>query len=252
MRLRIVGCHSPFALAGQVTPGYLVESDGTRILLDCGFGVVSGLSKYIAVESLTSVVISHLHPDHSADLIPLGFALMVAKSEGKLEPPMKVFVPQGGSEIFHSVLQVQGNLAREVLSGMELIEYQGETIEVDNLTLQLAPTGHRMNCHCVRISTGTKSLGYTADTAYQEELASIFAGVDLLLAEAGAVSEEQAKAASHMLPEEAGKLGEETKAGKLVLTHFLPGTDTEDVAKRARTTYSGELIIAEEGLLVEV
>ena len=55
-----------------------------------------------------------------------------------------------------------------------------------------------------------------------------------------------------MLPEEAGKLGEETKAGKLVLTHFLPGTDTEDVAKRARTTYSGELIIAEEGLLVEV
>ena len=71
MKLTILGKWSPYPPAGGACPGYLVEADGVRILLDCGSGVVSSLHRVGTAFDLNAIVISHLHPDHFTDIYPL-------------------------------------------------------------------------------------------------------------------------------------------------------------------------------------
>src|SRR5579864_5339415 len=50
----------------------LLDLDGLPILFDCGHGVVQRLLEAgIAHDRLNHIVLSHFHPDHVSDIIPL-------------------------------------------------------------------------------------------------------------------------------------------------------------------------------------
>ena len=60
---------------GQAASGYVVESDGTRLLMDCGSGIAAEL-RARDPGPLTAIVISHFHADHWFDLVPLHYAYL--------------------------------------------------------------------------------------------------------------------------------------------------------------------------------
>ncbi|HEY3614439.1 MAG TPA: MBL fold metallo-hydrolase, partial [Gaiellales bacterium] len=74
--LHVLGCATAGGNPGEACSGYLVTAGGSRILLDCGPGVVASLLARDA-SPLTAVVLSHLHFDHIGDVVPLGFAHMI-------------------------------------------------------------------------------------------------------------------------------------------------------------------------------
>ena len=47
MRLTILGSSASYADAGRACSGYLIENAGTRVLLDCGHGVLANLTQVI-------------------------------------------------------------------------------------------------------------------------------------------------------------------------------------------------------------
>ncbi|MBI0392649.1 MBL fold metallo-hydrolase [Thermoactinomyces sp. CICC 24226] len=67
MRWTVLGCHSPYPAPGGGTPGYLLEAEGKKILIDCGSGILARLVERIAIEALDAVLLSHLHHDHIVD-----------------------------------------------------------------------------------------------------------------------------------------------------------------------------------------
>ena len=75
MRLTILGNNGPFPAPGGACSGYLVESDSgeTRILLDCGTGVLAHLTQLTPDIHLDAVVLSHLHYDHMSDMLPMHY-----------------------------------------------------------------------------------------------------------------------------------------------------------------------------------
>ena len=79
MKLTVLGCWAPYPKAGGACPGYLVQVGETNILLDCGNGVLSNLQRHLDFRSLNAVIISHLHPDHFADLFCLRHAIEGAR-----------------------------------------------------------------------------------------------------------------------------------------------------------------------------
>ena len=112
---------------------------------------------------------------------------------------------------------------------------------------------HGMNCHGVVLeSTSGDSLGYTGDTKQGPNLAKIFQGIDLLLCEATVSSEEHGRQTSHLTPEQAGILATAANVDQLVLTHFLPGTDTEDKRKRAACHFRGKIHVAQTGVTYHI
>ena len=68
MKLTVLGPCGGFPAAGEATSGYLLELDGRHILIDCGSGVLSNLFRFISLDQLDAVILTHLHTDHICDI----------------------------------------------------------------------------------------------------------------------------------------------------------------------------------------
>ena len=93
MNLRIIGRSSPYAGPGEAAIGNVVENEGGHIMLECGSGVVAKYLERYNLAELKGVIISHLHPDHAADLFPLGFALQRAVMQDLRKEPVALYLP---------------------------------------------------------------------------------------------------------------------------------------------------------------
>ena len=91
MKLTILGNNGPYPAAGGACSGYLLTGDHgrTQVLIDCGAGVLSGLSTWISWEALDAVILSHLHYDHMSDLLPMQYAMQFHPRPA----PLPVFAP---------------------------------------------------------------------------------------------------------------------------------------------------------------
>ena len=79
----------------------MVEGE-TRVLIDCGPGILSHLQRSYPLSSLTAVLISHMHADHFLDLLPLRYAYKYG-----LEPapePVAVYLPPNGEELLRNMV----------------------------------------------------------------------------------------------------------------------------------------------------
>lgn len=90
MELVVLGCQAGMPADGRASSGYLVVTSRCRILLDCGPGVAAALSAHGGAGSLDAVVVTHLHPDHCYDLLPIGISRRNAAA------PLPLYVPAAG------------------------------------------------------------------------------------------------------------------------------------------------------------
>ena len=85
MKLTIIGASGSFPGPGSPASCYLVTAQGVaedgvtprtwRILLDLGNGSLGVLQRYIELEELDGILLSHLHPDHCMDLCGMHVAI---------------------------------------------------------------------------------------------------------------------------------------------------------------------------------
>ena len=110
MRLTVLGKSPSWQDAGGACSGYLVEDNGTRVLLDCGNGVFAKLRERIDYVDVDAVVISHLHADHFLDLVPYSYALTYAPRQ----QPVPVHAWPGTDNPARPVLHAPAGRARHL------------------------------------------------------------------------------------------------------------------------------------------
>src|SRR5690242_9232240 len=103
MKLTIVGASPSFENPGGASSSYLVETRSERILVDCGHGSVSILRTLTELRDITAIVISHMHPDHIFDLVPLTYAYR-ALERGRPAPPL--YLPPDGTSLLSRLGEV--------------------------------------------------------------------------------------------------------------------------------------------------
>ena len=88
MRLTVLGAGPAYTdREGSTGACYLVEHAGTHVLLDIGQGSFPRIFRHVPPEDVDAVVVSHLHPDHFIDLVPMRHYLRY-----QLEPSRRVRV----------------------------------------------------------------------------------------------------------------------------------------------------------------
>lgn len=245
MELTVLGCWAPYPRAGEACSGYLLKTEQTTVLLECGHSVFSTLRKYQDFNELDAVVISHYHPDHFADLYALRHALRGAKILGRRTEPLRLIIPAQPVDVFNYWYSTE--------------EFRVEPIAcpivVKDIRFRFPPAFHTMPGYMV-IAEDEKGrrLVYSGDTDYVEEGLAVAQGADILLAEASILERdiEYARKARHLTAREAGRWASMCRVKKLVLTHFWPEYDLKDIEAEARAEYSGEIELAREGLTVKV
>jgi ribonuclease BN (tRNA processing enzyme) len=74
MRLTTIGTGAAAPTPYRVCAGHLVEAGATRLLLDCGSGVVHRMAQLgIGWMEITHLALTHFHADHTSDVATLVF-----------------------------------------------------------------------------------------------------------------------------------------------------------------------------------
>jgi ribonuclease BN (tRNA processing enzyme) len=85
---------------------------------------------------------------------------------------------------------------------------------------------------------------YSGDTDMCDSLERLARRTDLFVCES-ALPDDQ-KVPGHLTPSLAGKIASRAEAKRLVLTHLYPPSEGVDIVKQARSTYKGEIVMAED------
>jgi ribonuclease BN (tRNA processing enzyme) len=104
----------------------------------------------------------------------------------------------------------------------------------------------------VQLSANGRLLTYSADTAPNEQLVEFARGSDLLLIEGTLPRPERTGERGHLTPREAGQLGREARAQRLVVTHYSDELDAGWLRSEAVGGYGAEVELAEEGSVYTV
>ena len=76
MQLTVIGKHGPYETAeGGAASAYLVREGDTALLLDMGPGALGRIQKEIDIKKLNAIYLSHLHFDHTSDLLAFRYLL---------------------------------------------------------------------------------------------------------------------------------------------------------------------------------
>jgi ribonuclease BN (tRNA processing enzyme) len=236
---------------GGACSGYLVQSKGTNVLVDCGFGVLSRLVDTGALDALTAIVVTHSHPDHCADLVGVHMALRYG-----LTPCGDRIVPVYAGPGVVEELSGLGDPYGEDLAEGPLRFSRADpatSTPIGAFGLRLAPTTHVRRCFAVRLDALGRSVVFTGDTGPSADVARLASGTDLLVAESTLGPRRCGQdGAGHLSAEGAGRLAADAGAGRLLLTHFYVEHGPDSLVAAARSFCSCHVGVAMEGAVHDV
>jgi ribonuclease BN (tRNA processing enzyme) len=220
--LTVLGAGPAYAVEpGATGAAYLVEGWGTAVLLDLGQGSFPRLAAAIEPSRLDAVVISHLHPDHFVDLIPLRHYLVF-----QFEPPRRLAVlgPVGLDDRIDALHAQPGFTAAALDCG----RLDRPSRSVGGLTLEGRLVTHTEESYAVRLSGPTgPGLVYSGDCGRADDLAPLIRPGDTLLVEVSFGVGPVPEGALHLDAPAIARLVRATRPGMVLLTHLQMGNDPE-------------------------
>lgn len=256
MRLTVLGCSGSGPGPASPASGYLVDSGGVRLVLDLGNGTVGALQRHLDPWQLDAVVLTHLHPDHSAD----ASALVVHRRYHPFPPfdpttrKLPVFAPAEapdrlGAAYAPSAAERAETDLTDVCEFLALTD--GSAASVGDVTLRAGAVDHPCEAYAVRVEHGGRTLVYSGDTGPCEGLVTLARGADVLLCEATwphvTTWWDEPPPGVHLSGRQAGEHAAAAGVGRLLLTHVPVWFDGSALLAEAREVFDGpvELVAAD-------
>ncbi len=255
-QLTVLGGSRAGVGTGQGCSSYLVEIDGTSIVLDMGPNTLQQLRKHIDYRQIDAIVISHLHMDHILDLFALKF--MLSYNPVKAGRKLPLYLPPGGLAFFAQAAALFATRDDDVatyFSGVfDMAEYDPEApLTIGEVTITFTPTAHLIPCWAMRVHPQDgDDLVFTADTGTNVDLAPFAESAAVIIADSAAAPNAPAKVKGGVHYDAAAAADMANRAGTthLVLSHQWEELDPLANAAIAREHFGGRVSIASPGLTV--
>src|SRR5450759_4923326 len=185
MELIVIGAGPAYTdRRGAAAASFLVRAEDAAILLDLGQGAFPNLASTIEPSGLAAVLVSHLHPDHFIDLVPLRHYLRY-----EFDPSRRVRVlgPTGLADRLDALHGHPGFAA--VALDVEALSPGAQRIGPFDVEARLVT--HHGESYAVRVSVADASgapagpgLVYSGDCGRADDLVPLIHPGDTLLCEA--------------------------------------------------------------------
>jgi ribonuclease BN (tRNA processing enzyme) len=249
MKLTILGSGTCVPNKKRESSGYLLQTPDSKILLDCGSGTTWKLEKIgVNYLEIDHIFFSHIHPDHTGDLVPFLFATKHSHFKER-EKPLYLWGGKGFTSFMDSLKKVYGNWIEP--DKLNIDELKGGSGAFEDFKITAVKVPHIDSSQAYKIESGGKTLVYSGDTDFSESLINLSHKADLLIIEC-ALANESLKMKGHLTPNEVIKTINEAKPKKVVVTHLYPECDEENVVETIRGNVDIEVIEAQDLLEVQI
>ncbi len=186
MRITFAGSGDAFGSGGRLNTCFYVEAEKTDFLIDCGASAMISLRKFhINPNSISTIVVSHLHGDHFGGL---GFFILDAQLISKRNTDLTIVGPPGLEKRHRAAMEALFPGSVDVARKFQIrfIEMPaGQEIILENLTVTPFVAEHFSGApsYALRIKCDGRILTYTGDTQWTETLVAAGLNADLMIAE---------------------------------------------------------------------
>lgn len=230
--------------------GLVVLTERTKILVDSGPGTLRRmLEAGFTYHDMDLLLYTHTHPDHVADLVPFLFASKYSDLPRKRD--LLCVGGPGFRRYFNKIRKVYGSWMSSEFYQFTTKELSRRPLLFQDLKISAKPMAHLPESVGYRIAfKDGGSLAISGDTDYCRNLVELASEVDLLILECSFPNDK--KVEGHLTPSLAGRIGLESRCKKLLLVHFYPVCDQTDILKECGDVYSGEIILGEDLMRMEI
>jgi ribonuclease Z len=251
LKIRFIGTGSGKTSLNRFHSSIMISVSDYNLLIDSGDGVSRALfTQGIPFNSINGLLISHLHPDHFS-----GFAgLIVQMKMSKRKEPLYIFVHHTLIKTLKDFLTISYVFMGKMDFSLHFVGFNFESevlISSDFSFIALKNThlDEYINnnpslsyaCGSFLFKSKNKNVFYSGDIGSADDL-YLFKDhrIDIFITEAEHISVGNILSAS-----------DELKPGKVILTH-LSDENTVLVKKNIKKTQNESVIVAEDGLLLNI
>ncbi len=226
--------------SGTVTPsleragsGYRLQGAQTGLGFDLGPGCLRrALENQLEPWTWDHLIFSHIHPDHTADLVPFLFAMNYGPEPWTRSEPLKIWGPPGFASFFEDLCRPWPWL-RGTRFELEIEEY-GSTFTIGEFEVESRAVEHSdLAAYGFRVTNGDRIFAFSGDTRLCEGLRQVARGAHLFLCECSIPAGYPMKG-DHMISDQIGVLAQEQGVERVLLTHIYPLPKEIDLVAEVR------------------
>jgi ribonuclease BN (tRNA processing enzyme) len=243
MELTVLGAGPAYTdRIGSTGAAYLVRKDETAVLLDLGQGSFPRLTAALEPSTIDAVFVSHLHPDHFIDLVPLRHYLRYHFDEGRR---LRVFAPSGLDDRLDALHGQPGFVAQ----ALDVIALSEGSIAMGGLAVEARLVTHTDESYAFRVAAAGDGPGlvYSGDCGRAADLEPLIHPGDVLLIEVSFGAGPVPPGALHLNADAVGELAAAARAGRVLLTHLQMGHDEATTIAAVKARFDGPVELMEPG-----
>jgi len=243
MRVTFLGTGSAMPTGERYQAGTVLRADDRTLLVDCGAGVLQRLQQSgVGYESISTVLLTHHHLDHVADLMPLLKARWLAGEEH-----LSVVGPRGTKALVDGLFEVHDYLDGRIDIGVR--EIADGDYDIAGFEVSAREVRHSKRTLAYRFDD---RLTLSADTEAFEGLAAFADGSAVLVHDCSFPDDVDVN--NHPTPTELGRVLSGHEYGRVYLTHLYPHTDGrhEEMLDAVGEQYDGDVRFAKDVMTVRI
>jgi ribonuclease BN (tRNA processing enzyme) len=252
MRITTVGTGTAAPHPLRAQSGTLIEVGNVRLLIDCGSAVVTRMAELgLPWAGITHVANTHFHADHTSDIATLiygwRYGLLPPRSE-----PAELIGPPGFAALIEAMKAVFGTGLLDLPPPITITDLLAGTDHTlaDGVVLQSFKVPHTPESVAYSVSGRGRRVVVTGDTGFDPALAAWAEGCDVLLCECSLP--DALALPTHLTPRQCGALAAIARPKRLVLTHFYPPVEAEDIAGQVAEQFGGAVVCCHDGWSLEL
>jgi ribonuclease BN (tRNA processing enzyme) len=245
--LTVVGSGTLVPHPRRSTPALALAHGDFQATVDGGSGTLRRQAELgIDFRRTHTVCFTHIHPDHTLDLLHFLFASKYTPGFER-EDPIRVVGPSGFGAFLERLRDGYRAWTDGGEAGIEVMEVaEGERFAMGPLEVDSARLDHTVTDLGYRfLSPEGRSAVFTGDTGWSEALIELARGADLLVSECSGDADHPAP--GHLTAPEVGRLAAAAGVGQVVLSHLYPLLDDRVRLAQVAAAYDGPVHLAADG-----
>ncbi len=251
MRVTILGSGTLVPTGTRGPAGYGVEVDGSILLLDGGTGTLRRLAEAgLDYRAIDHVFYTHVHPDHTGELIPFLFAQRHNPGLARIRD-IWMTGPRGFASFYERLTAVFERWITADTYAVHVRELWDTSVDVGRTCVRALPMRHSVAAVGYRITAPDgATLAYTGDTDVTDAVVELAGDADVLIADCS--TPDEGKVEGHLTPGFVGELARAARARMVVLSHLYPECEGAEIEKQCRRRYDGPVVRAHDLMRIEV